>query len=423
MLRHLLLLPAMLAAGLGLAAESFPPTRIALREGRWMINGRLANPGSAAEGLLMNARMVNAVFEDRNKPDFDPEANTDRFIARISDYVTHGVNAFTICLQGGMPGYEGAVNSAFEPDGSLRSAYLARVERVIRACDRHGAVVILGLYYQRQSAVLRDEAAVRAGVMNAARWVRECGFQNVLLEIANEYPHGGFVHSVIRDPKGQSCLIRLAKETAPSLLVTASGYGDGKVHAEVAEACDFLTPHWNGTKAEDIPSRVAELRRFGKPIVCNEDDKIGERAVAAMRASVINGCGYGLMLKNHNQTFPFHFDGASDDPVYYAALRTITSSKERSAVDAGFARRFDVTAATRYAREKNVRMIGWGYTPDLNSRKKAEEVLTRYAAMGLSGAKLDFFDHHPFTGNKRTQDFEDTQASLKMRDYMMEIAA
>jgi hypothetical protein len=50
-------------------------------------------------------------------------------------------------------------------------------------------------------------------------------------------------------------------------------------------------------------------------------------------------------------------------------------------------------------------------------------VLTRYAAMGLSGAKLDFFDHHPFTGNKRTQDFEDTQASLKMRDYMMEIAA
>jgi hypothetical protein len=65
----------------------------------------------------------------------------------------------------------------------------------------------------------------------------------------------------------------------------------------------------------------------------------------------------------------------------------------------------------------------WGDTPDLNSREKAEEVLTRYAGMGLSGAKLDFFDHHPFTGNKRTQDFPDTQASLKMRDYLMEIAA
>jgi hypothetical protein len=46
----------------------------------------------------------------------------------------------------------------------------------------------------------------------------------------------------------------------------------------------------------------------------------GERAVAAMRPLVENGCGYGLMLKDHNQTFPFHFDGASDVPVYYAAL-------------------------------------------------------------------------------------------------------
>jgi alpha-glucosidase len=92
-------------------------------------------------------------------------------------------------------------------------------------------------------------------------------------------------------------------------------------------------------------------------------------------------------------------------------------------VDAGFARRFELPAATRYAREKNIRLIGWGYTPDLNTREKAEEVLAQYAEMGLSGAKLDFFDHHPSTGNKRTQDFEDTQASLKMRDYLMAIAA
>ena len=38
-----------------------------------------------------------------------------------------------------MPGYEGALNSAFEPDGSLRDSYLRRVRRVIEACDRHGA--------------------------------------------------------------------------------------------------------------------------------------------------------------------------------------------------------------------------------------------------------------------------------------------
>ena len=78
---------------------------------------------------------------------------------------THGVNAFTLSLQGGMPGYEGALNSAFEPDGSLRESYLARVARVIEACDRAGLVVILGCFYQRQDQVLADEAAVRAAVV------------------------------------------------------------------------------------------------------------------------------------------------------------------------------------------------------------------------------------------------------------------
>lgn len=201
-----LTLLALLAVDPGFAVEPLPHTRIVLRDGHWMINDRLPHPGSATEGLLMNVRMVNATFEDRAKPDFDPEANTDQFIARIRDYAAQGVNAFTLCLQGGMPGYEGAVNSAFEPDGRLREAYLKRVERVIRVCDQHGLGVILGLYYQRQSAILRDEAAVRAGVVNAVRWVRGRGFQNVMIEIANEYPHKGFAHALIRDPGGQPIL-------------------------------------------------------------------------------------------------------------------------------------------------------------------------------------------------------------------------
>ena len=96
-------------------------------------------------------------------------------------------------------------------------------------------------------------------MVNTARWVRERGFGNVLLEIANEYPHRGFVHAVIREPKGQASLIRLAKQTAPGLLVSASGYGDGHIHKEVAEAADFLLPHWNGT------DRSSRFRRASPP--------------------------------------------------------------------------------------------------------------------------------------------------------------
>jgi CubicO group peptidase (beta-lactamase class C family) len=324
----------LLVAWSSAAAEPVPHTRIALDHGKWLINGRPTNPGGRAEGLLMNVRMVNAVFEDRAKhQEFDSDANTARFIARIPDYAAHGVNAFTICLQGGMPGYEGAVNSAFKPNGSLRPAYLARVERVLRACDQHGLVVILGLYYQRQSTILRDDAAMRAGVVNAARWVRERGFENVLLEIANEYPHEGFVHALIRNSKSQAGLIRLARQTAPGLLVSASGYGDGRIDPEVAEAADFLLPHWNSTKVEQIPARIEILQKSGKPVVANEDDKTGTNAVAALRVCVENGASYGLMLENHNQHFPFHFDGAADDPLFYAELEKLTTSRPKTVAD------------------------------------------------------------------------------------------
>src|SRR5262245_37569223 len=98
--------------GIAAPAETAVVTRVSIRDSRWWIGDHIANAGSTAEGLLMNVRMVNATFEDRSKPDFDPEANTAEFIARLGDYAAHGVNAFTLCLQGGMPGYEGAVNSA-----------------------------------------------------------------------------------------------------------------------------------------------------------------------------------------------------------------------------------------------------------------------------------------------------------------------
>ncbi|MCA9065733.1 MAG: serine hydrolase [Planctomycetaceae bacterium] len=318
------MLPLLLSAG-GMAGD----TRVSIVHGRWHINDTVVNQNSPAEGLLMNVRMVNAVFEDRSgqHPDFDPQANAQEFIDAVPDYVHHGVNAFTISLQGGMPGYEGAINSAFEPDGSLRNEYLTRVESAIAACDRHGAVVILSCCYQRQSAIFRDDEAVLAGIRNVARWIRSRGFTNVVLETANEYPHGGFAHSIIRSPEGQARLLQAAKEEHPRLLVTASGYGDGRIAPAVAAQCDFLTPHWNGTNPEQIPQRLNELRAIGKPIVCNEDDRSGNDAVDAMQRTVAGGAGYGLMLVRHNQTIPFHFDGAKDDPVYYAALQESTRSR------------------------------------------------------------------------------------------------
>lgn len=308
-----------------LADEFKPQTRVALVDGRWHINGEVTYPGAPAEGLLMNVRMVNATFEDRKRPDFDPDANTTAFLRQIPDYVRHGVRAFTLCLQGGMPGYEGAVNSAFEPDGSLRDSYLQRIRRVIEECDRRGVVVILGCYYQRQDQILKDADSVRAGVVNTVTWIKGSGFTNVVLEIANEYPHRGFDHDILRTPEGEAELIALAKKTWPELLVSTSGIGNGRLHDPVAEASDFLLIHFNGVPVKQIPDRIQSLKKWDKPIVCNEDDKQGETAARAAELSVENGASWGLMLNDLNQYVPFEFKGAADDPVVYRTLRRLTS--------------------------------------------------------------------------------------------------
>ena len=318
-------------------AQTFEPaTRVSIHEGRWLINGKPTYPGTRSEGLLLNVRMVNAVFEDRNRPDFDADANCTRFLAHASEYQAHGIAAFTICLQGGMPGYEGARNSAFDSRGGLRTAYMDRVRRVIECCDRLRIVVILGCFYQRQDQVLVDEAAVRTGLENVARWVRDAGYGNVLLEIANEFDHTGFDHPILRTVEGELGLIRLVREAAPRLLVSVSGLGHGRAEDALAEASDFVLIHFNGTPTAEIPARISALAKHHKPIVCNEDAKVGGEGAEAAELCVANRASWGLMEESVNQRFPFEFRGAQDDPIVYAKLKELTSPSDPGRLAAAY---------------------------------------------------------------------------------------
>lgn len=294
-------------------------TRVTIDGHRFRINGAITYPGQTAEGLLMNVRMVNSVFEDTNRPWFEPSANTDEFLNRMREYVSLGVRAFTVSLQGGYPGYEGAVNSAFLRNGDLKSGYLARVARVIERADGLGAVIILSLYYQRQDQRLQDDQAVRAGVVHAVDWIRGKGYRNVILEIANEYGHSGFDHPILRTDDGVAGLIRLAKNRYPALPVSASALRNGRTTPLVAAASDLILVHFNSVLLSDIPARIRALRSDypGKPIVCNEDSRTGSAAAAAASASVRSGASYGLMVERENQFYPFDFHGRSDDPAAY----------------------------------------------------------------------------------------------------------
>lgn len=95
--------------------------------------------------------------------------------------------------------------------------------------------------------------------------------------------------------------------------------------------------------------------------------------------------------------------------------------------DAGFARLWGgeeaVGPMTAYAASKNISVIGWAHSREFDTRPKAAETMRRYAAMGLKGAKIDFFDHNTLSDppNRVTHDYEDTQTSLQMRDWIFEL--
>src|SRR5258705_13556614 len=123
-------------------------TVVSIRGDAFLINGRptyagKTYQGSKIEGLLMNSRVVQGIFDDSNPetrgrwryPDtgkWDAERNTREFVAAMPVWRAHGLLAFTINLQGGSPeGYSKGQpwrNSAIDPDRGLRADYMRRLE-------------------------------------------------------------------------------------------------------------------------------------------------------------------------------------------------------------------------------------------------------------------------------------------------------
>ena len=296
-----------------------PKTEVSIDGADFRINGELtyADLKPESHGRLMNVRMVNSVFDDENpetRPEgFDPDANTSNFIESMNEYKSKGILAFTVNLQGGLPGYEGAINTAFRADASLKPDYMKRVSRVIEAADARGMAIILGLFYQRQDQILPNENAVRAATANAAAWVRDKGYTNVMIEIANEYTHGGFNHNIIKEADGEVELINIVRSAAPNLLVSTSGIGNCKFHEKLCEAADFILIHGNGCDPDIYEESVNSFKKYGKPIVFNEDwcfsdDPRGapdaaQKVTAAFKA----GASWGIMNEERNQYYPFTF--------------------------------------------------------------------------------------------------------------------
>lgn len=332
----LLVLPLSILA----ADPTSPPRRtdVSIVGDEFLINGRPTYAGRTwhghkIEGLLLNARVVQGIFDDRNTntvprwayPDtgkWDAERNTREFLAAMPEWRRHGLLAFTINLQGGMPA-SGANsqpwhNSAFEADGALRADYLARLERVLNRADDLGMVVIVGFFYFGQDERLQGETAVVRATDGATGWLLDHGWRNVLVEVNNECDIR-YDHAILKPDRVHELIERVKRATRDGRrLLVSTSYGGGAIPKEnVVRAADFLLVHGNSTPD---PKRIAEMVRrtravpgyTPKPILFNEDDHyLFDQPENNFTAAIGEYASWGYYDQGTNN----HADGYQSPPV------------------------------------------------------------------------------------------------------------
>ncbi len=340
-------------------------TLVSIGGEKFLINGKptlqgVVWKGIQMEGLIPNARMVQGIFDDQNPetvdkwkyPDtgeWDPERNTNEFVAAMDDWYAYGLLAFTINMQGGSPegysAYQPWINSAFNPDGSLREDYMNRLERILNRADELGMIPILGLFYFGQDENLEDDEAVKRAVDNAIHWVLDKDYRNVIIEIANECDNRKYDRSILKRDSIPE-LIQRAKSIehdGRGLLVATSFNGNTVPSDAVVKVSDFVLIHGNGVQdPERITGMVNETRALSSyrpmPIVFNEDDHYNfDQPMNNMIAAFKSGASWGYFdFRREDESFEEGYQSVPVDwkisserkRAFFKAIREITKGWE-----------------------------------------------------------------------------------------------
>jgi hypothetical protein len=318
----------------------FGQTVVEIKGDQFYINGKPTYPGRywnnyKIEGLLINSRMVQGIFDDANPetvnsfayPDtkkWDPDRNTNEFVAAMPLWYSYGLNAFTINIQGGSPigyGSSKCLNTGFSKDGSLIEAYMKRLDKILNKADKLHMVVILGLFYFGQDQYLTDEKAVINATENTMNWLFEKGYRNVIIEIANETIDNGSYNHKILLPDRIDELIRMVKgmnKNGYSYLAGTSFAGLKVPTPNVVKASDFLLIHGNGgSNPEQIQALIDSTKKVDgyrlMPVINNEDDHYNfEKETNNFTVSVKNYVSWGY--------FDFRFPGETDFKEGYQSV-------------------------------------------------------------------------------------------------------
>jgi len=275
-------------------------TIVEIKGNQFYINGKPTYEGRSwnghkIEGLLMNSRMVQGIFDDLNPktrdtfayPDtnkWDAERNNKEFVAAMPVWKSYGLNSFTLNMQGGSPfgyGNFNFVNPGFKFNGDLDKNYMKRLDRILKKADELEMVVILGIFYFGQDQNIKIEKAIINATENLVDWLFKKEYRNVIIEINNETLKTikEYNHEILLEHRVHELvnLVKSKKKNGYRYLVSTSFPAKNIPTKNVVDASDFVLFHGNARRTtEDFNILIDNVKKVVgdrvMPIVINEDD-------------------------------------------------------------------------------------------------------------------------------------------------------
>ncbi len=336
--RHLLA-ASTIGALLPRISSALSKTEVSIQGDQFFLNGSPTYKGRSfeghrIEGMLMNSRMIQGVFDDLNPatatrwkyPDtgkWSADRNLREYLAAMPLWRRHGLLAFTIGIQGGSPeGYSKEQpwhNNGYAEDGSLRPAFFKRLDRILRRAGELGMVAIVNYFYFGQDERLKDTAAVERAAIDTTTWILERGYRHVLVDLVNESNNRSYQQPAMQAANVHELLekVKAVKVGGRRLLTGTSFNGNTIPTDKVVAASDFVLLHGNGVSD---PNRITEMISIVRklpswrtmPIVFNEDDHFNfDQPSNNMRKALESYASWGYFDPGKND----YADGYQSMPV------------------------------------------------------------------------------------------------------------
>jgi hypothetical protein len=327
------------------ASAALSKTEVSIRGDQFFLNGQPTYKGRSfeghrIEGLLMNSRMIQGVYDDLNPetaerwkyPDtgkWSVERNVREYLNAMPLWRRHGLLAFTIGVQGGSPeGYSKAQpwhNNGYSEDGSPRPAFFARLDRILRRADQLGMVAIVNYFYFGQDERLKDTAAVERAAIETTRWILNRGYRHVLVDLVNECNNRGYQQPALQAANVHELIekVKAVQVGGRRLLTSTSFNGNTIPTGKVVAVSDYVLLHGNGVTD---PNRIAEMVSIVRklptwrtmPVVFNEDDHFNfDQPVNNMRKALESYASWGYFDPGKND----YVDGYQSMPGIGASTR------------------------------------------------------------------------------------------------------